>query len=106
MRALEEPTELVGVANDADRTNVTVDEVERIGAVAGDRMANEQAGRAVDSDDLRIRLRPAHLAPCRNVGLLISMPMNSRPSSRPSLGGSKNSSSHVCAQVPISQPEE
>ena len=47
MRVLEEPTELVGVANNVDRTNATVDDVERIGADAGDRMANEQAGRAV-----------------------------------------------------------
>jgi hypothetical protein len=35
MRALEEPTQLVGVANDVDLANAAVGDVERVGAAAG-----------------------------------------------------------------------
>jgi hypothetical protein len=58
MRVLEEPTQLVGVAHDVDRANAAVGDVERVGAVAGDRMTQEQTGRAVDRDELEVRLRP------------------------------------------------
>src|SRR5881396_3493582 len=62
MRVLEEPAQLVRVAHDVDRANAAVGYVERVGAVAGDRMAHEQTGRAVDRDELEVRLRPVHLA--------------------------------------------
>ena len=58
MRVLEEPTQLVRVAHDVDRANTAVDDVERVGAVAGDRMAHQQTRRAVDRDELDVRLRP------------------------------------------------
>src|SRR6185436_399920 len=44
------------------RANAAVGDVERVGAVAGDWMAQEQTGRAVDRNELEIRLRPVHLA--------------------------------------------
>src|SRR5438046_8452492 len=62
MRTLEEPTQLIGVAHDVDRANAAVGDVERVGGVTRDRMAHEQTGRAVDRDELEIRLRPVHLA--------------------------------------------
>jgi hypothetical protein len=54
MRLREEPTQFVGVAHDVDCANAAVGDVERVGAVAGDRMTQEQTGRAVDRDELEI----------------------------------------------------
>jgi len=54
MGVLEEPTQLVRVAHDVDRANAAVGDVERVGAVAGERMAHKQTGRVTswksDSD--------------------------------------------------------
>src|SRR3954453_349110 len=58
VRVSEEATQLVGVAHDVDGPNTSTDDVERVSSIAGNRMTQEQTGRAVDRDEFEMGLRP------------------------------------------------
>src|SRR6187397_2018045 len=60
-RVLEEPAQLVRVADHVNGADPAVLYVERKGAVAGQRMAHQQPWAAVDGDELEVGLRPVRL---------------------------------------------
>ena len=61
VHVLDKSAQLVGVADDVDGANAAVDDVERVGAGAGDRMTQQETGCAVDRDEPEVRLRVVDL---------------------------------------------